>query len=38
MREGDTVTVTVDTDGEFSVPFNVTLTLNDGTATGELVT
>ena len=37
VTEGNTTTVTVVTDGEFGVPFNVTLTLSDGTATGELV-
>lgn len=35
MKEGDVITVTVVTDGDFTVPFNVTLALN-GTATGEL--
>ena len=37
VREGNTTTVTVVASGEFKVPFNVTLALNDGTATGELV-
>ena len=37
VTEGSTTTVTVVADGEFKIPFNVTLTLNDGTATGELV-
>lgn len=36
VKEGNTITVTVVTDGKFTVPLNVTLTLNDGTATGEL--
>ena len=36
VTEGNTSTVTVVADGEFRVPFNVTLSLNDGTATGEL--
>lgn len=37
VTEGNSVTVTVNTDGKFTVPFNVTLTLNDETATSELV-
>ena len=37
VTEGNTTSVTVVADGEFRIPFNVTLTLNDGTATSELV-
>ena len=37
VTEGDSVTYTVDTIGEFRIPISVTLTLVDGTATGEQV-
>ena len=37
VTEGDSVTYTVDTIGAFRIPISVTLTLVDGTATGEQV-
>ena len=37
VTEGDSVTYTIDTIGEFRIPISVTLTLVDGTATGEQV-
>ena len=37
VKEGDSAVVGLATDGEFAVPFNITVHLRDGLATGKFL-